>query len=952
MKKILLLLSCVLPLSLLAQEGSIKGQVIDNENAEEMIGVSVLVEGASAGAITDLDGKFEIKIKPGVYTLRISYISYQTLAVENVKVVAGDVNVLDVLRMISNSEVVEGVVVRATAVRNTETALMTVKRKSPNLIDGISSASFKKIGDSDAASAMKRVTGVSVEGGKYVYVRGLGDRYTKTTLNGMDIPGLDPDRNTLQMDIFPTNIISNITVSKSFSAEQSADFTGGAVNIDLIDFADKRSMTAGVGIGYNPAMHFNNNYTTYTGGQTDAFGFDDGTRTIPTGRSQNVPQYANVLGNPSGERGKQYTTILNDFNKEMGVDRAMSLMNYDLNFAFSDAKKVDDDYTIGYNLAITYKNETDFYEDAEFNLFGKDAQPSKVNLIPLERQKGDFGVNNVLIGGLAGLSLKTENSKYRLNILHLQNGEKKAGLFDFVNTNLGANFEADQYNLEYSQKELTNILFDGSHRLRNNIRLDWKVSPTRSAITDPDIRFLRFRQPTNNISTEAGLPERIWRFLEEYNLSTKVDLAKDYRLLGRDSKIKFGGSYTFKMRDYEIQSFQIQPGNTVFTGNPDELFAEENLFSAANRNGVRYDPSFIPTNPNKFNSSLHHFGSYVSTELKIVDALKTVVGVRVEKYDQFYTGTNQTGSLSLDNDRVISDLDLFPSLNLIYALSEMQNLRFSFSQTIARPSFKEMSFAEILDPITGRTFIGSLLEETTNGGTEILWDGNLQSSKIANLDLRWELFQDKGRMISLGAFYKRFNNPIEMVQFLADPGSFQARNVGDATVLGSEFELRQNFKFISHKLEELTFSTNVTYTYSSIELSESEFRSRTLSARDGETVERTRKMAGQAPFILNSGLSYNVEKWNAEGGIFYNVQGETLLFVGFANRTDVYSVPFHNLGLKFSKSFGEKISLSVKASNLLNDEREQIFKNFEAQNEIFTRLRPQRSFSLSFGYRF
>lgn len=189
------------------------------------------------------------------------------------------------------------------------------------------------------------------------------------------------------MDIFPTNIISNITVSKSFSAEQSADFTGGAVNIDLIDFADKRSMTAGVGIGYNPAMHFNNNYTTYTGGQTDAFGFDDGTRTIPTGRSQNVPQYANVLGNPSGERGKQYTTILNDFNKEMGVDRAMSLMNYDLNFAFSDAKKVDDDYTIGYNLAITYKNETDFYEDAEFNLFGKDAQPSKVNLIPLERQK-------------------------------------------------------------------------------------------------------------------------------------------------------------------------------------------------------------------------------------------------------------------------------------------------------------------------------------------------------------------------------------------------------------------------------------------------------------------------------------------------------------------------------------------------------------------------------------
>jgi outer membrane receptor protein involved in Fe transport len=284
----------------------------------------------------------------------------------------------------------------------------------------------------------------------------------------------------------------------------------------------------------------------------------------------------------------------------------------------------------------------------------------------------------------------------------------------------------------------------------------------------------------------------------------------------------------------------------------------------------------------------------------------------------------------------------------------MQNLRFSFTKTIARPSFKEMSFAEILDPITGRTFIGSLLTETTSGGTETLWDGNLVSTDIYNFDLRWELYRSKGQLVSVSGFYKYFRNPIEIVQYLSDPGAFQARNVGDAQVAGAELEIRQNFEFIHSKLENLVWSMNTTYTYSRIQLSESELRSRQFSARDGEEVSNYRSMAGQAPFIVNTGLTYNNPKWKAEGGIFYNVQGETLLFVGFANRTDVYSVPFHNLSLKISKTLGKEdnISLSFKASNLVNDAKEEIFKSYQAEDRIFTRLRPQRTFSLSFGYKF
>jgi TonB-dependent receptor len=936
-----------------AQEGIIRGTIIDDKTAEEMIGVSVLIEGTLIGAATDLDGKFEIKVAPGTYSVRVSYISYASTLIKDVEVKAGEVKVLGTIRLKEDAELINEVVVTATAIKNTETSLMTLKRKSANMLDGISADGFKKIGDSDAATAMTRVTGVSVEGGKYVYVRGLGDRYTKTTLNGMDIPGLDPDRNTVQMDIFPTNIVDNITVSKSSTADQPADFTGGVVNLELTDFPDAKTFNVGFGVNYNPGMHFNNNYTTYTGSKTDFLGFDNGTRAIPTDRRTDIPLYANVLGSPNSDAGQEYQRILRGFNPQMGVTNSTSLMDFNANISYANMKKFNK-YSLGYNMALTYRNDTEFYEDAEFNLYGKSNDLSETEMISLEQQRGSFGVNSVLLGAMGGVALKTEKSKYRLNVLHLQNGEKKGGLFDFESTNLGANFEATQYNLEYSERSLTNMLIEGNHTMEKKWKLNWKISPTLSTIEDPDIRFLRFREPNQTISTEVGLPERIWRFLTEYNVAYRCDVTKDYNLFGNNAKLKFGTAYTFKNRDYEIQSFQIVPGNAVFTGDPAELFAEENLFSADNRNGVRYDPMFIPNNPNKFNSSSHLAAAYVSNEFNIAAPLRAIVGLRIEKYSQLYTGTNQLGTLSLNNEKVLDDFDFFPSLNLIYSITEMQNLRFSFSQTIARPSFKEMSYAEILDPITGRTFIGSMLTETTAGGTELLWDGNLQSTKILNFDLRWELFAEKAQTLSLSAFYKRFSNPIEIVQYLADPGSFQARNVGDANLIGAEFEVRKNFDFISPKLENLVFNANVTYTYSSIRLSESELRSRTLSARDGEVISERREMAGQAPYLVNAGLLYGNPKWKLESGLFYNVQGETLLFVGFANRTNVYSVPFHSLNLKITKTLGkeDRIGLSLKASNLLNDDKEQIFKSFEAENRFFTRLRPQRSVGLSFSYKF
>ncbi|MBD8489652.1 TonB-dependent receptor [Echinicola sp. CAU 1574] len=959
MKKIFvaltILVCAAIPQLVFAQQGTIRGNIIDEGLGEPLIGVSVLVKETQTGAVTDFDGAFEIKLAPGTYTLVASFISFNKLEISGVEVRPGEVTLLSDLKLAETTEELESVVVTAQAIRTTEAALMTVKRNAANMIDGISASTFRKIGDSDAASAIKRVTGVSIEGGKYVYIRGLGDRYTKTVLNGVDIPGLDPDRNSIQMDIFPTNVVDNIIVSKSFTSNLPADFTGGVVDIETKDFPEEKTFKVSLSGGYNPSMHFNSNYLKVDGSGTDFLGFDNGYRDIPTGGRTDIPQYAQVVGNPNGPTGQEYQSILRGFNPTMGGQRSSNLMDLSLGLSFGNQVDAGNG-KLGYNFALTYSNETTYFEGAEYNLYGKPSNAGEYELTPLERQVGDYGVNNVLLGGMAGLAYKTGMSKYKLNFLRLQNGESKVGQFDFESNNVGTVYGADQYNIEYSERSLTNILLSGEHKLgpTNDWELNWKLSPTRSVIEDPDVRVLRFRDINNSISTEVGLPERIWRNLDEDNVVGKVDLTKNYTFRDQAAKFGFGTSYTYKQRDFLIQSFQFPVGNTTFTGDPNAVFDEENLFSADNTNGVRYDPLFIPNNPNEYNASINNLGVYVNTEINPFDNLKAIVGVRMEKYEQYYTGSNQTKTIVFDNEKVLDDIDFFPTLNLIYDMGETQNLRFSYSRTIARPSFKEMSFAEILDPITGRTFIGGLFPETTNGGSETLWDGNLQSTRIHNLDARWELFPKRGEILSASAFYKKFAAPIEMVQFLSDPGAFQPRNVGDGQVTGVELEVRKSLDIITPAAENFFFNANVTFTKSSIQMSESELRSRELSAREGEEISSTRDMAGQAPYIVNTGLAY--ENWESgwEAGVYYNVQGSTLSYVGFGNRTDTYTVPFHSLNLNVNKTFGadEKFQTGLKVSNLLNDKKEEVFRSYNAQDQIFTSLSPGTKISLKLAYTF
>ncbi|MBU1014371.1 MAG: TonB-dependent receptor [Bacteroidetes bacterium] len=959
--KLLLIIPLLLFTNLLiGQNGFIRGSVFDGKTGESLPGVNISVEGTGNGTTTDLDGKFNFGVVPGTYRLRISYISYETISISDVVVKANEAALFENLKLNEVAVQLGETVITAAAIRNTESALLTMKQKSANVIDGISSSALKRTGDSDAASSMKRITGVSVEGGKYVFVRGLGDRYTKTILNGLDIPGLDPDRNTLQMDIFPTGIIDNLVVNKSFSADLPADFTGGVININIKAFPETKQANISLGLGYNKNSHFNPDFLTYKGGKTDWLGFDDGMRKIPT--TNDIPLFSEVVGSPNGERGLRYREILRSFNPTLAASKQTSFMDYSFGASFGNQFQVGK-YTMGYIFSVSYKSSSDFFKNAEYGRYGMSSDADITELEVREKQEGDYGVKNLLLSGLAGFAIKSQKSKYRINLLHLQSGESQAGIFDYTNSDQGAEFSGFQHNLEYSQRALSNLLIDGKHNLvSSGWDFEWKISPTISTIKDPDIRYTRYEDRSGNysIGTEVGFPERIWRDLDEISLAGVLHITKDFKFLQENAKLKFGGAYTYKDRDFVIQNFAINIRNIPLTGDPNEIFREDNLwpYNGSISRGTAYEVPFIPVNPNQYNANLNNIAGYVSFDFNPLKKLKAIAGVRVEKYEMYYTGQDQLGTKVLDNENVLDNFNFFPTLNLIYKLNESQNLRLSFSKTIARPSFKELSYAEIFDPISGRTFIGGLFRDANDVSGIEYWDGNLTSTDILNYDFRWEIFQKNGQTISASLFYKLFDRPIEMVQYATQSGSYQPRNVGDGQIIGAEIELRQNLHLFGEAFRNFSLNMNFTYTKSKIELSSTEYTSRVYHARTGQKIEKYRDMAGQAPFIINAGFAYSGGEngfWKSlEAGLYYNVQGETIQYVGIADRPDIYLVPFHSLNFNANKNFGKNqhFQISLKIENLLNNIKESVYKSFNAADQFYSRIDPGTIYQVKLSYSF
>jgi outer membrane receptor protein involved in Fe transport len=294
-------------------------------------------------------------------------------------------------------------------------------------------------------------------------------------------------------------------------------------------------------------------------------------------------------------------------------------------------------------------------------------------------------------------------------------------------------------------------------------------------------------------------------------------------------------------------------------------------------------------------------------------------------------------------------MNLFPSVNLIQKFGLKTNLRGSYTRTTARPSFKELSFAQILDPLTNRIFNGSLFPYDD-------WAGKLVPTMIDNLDIRWEKFYSGSEILSFSLFYKRFTDPIELVRIPQQQTSteYQPRNVGNANLFGAEVEINKSLSFISSTLEKISFNTNITVVQSSVTMTDLEFNARKAYEKSGENLKSTRKMAGQSPYIVNAGFTYTDSDKGISSGLFYNVKGATLTIVGSGLFPDVYTLPYHNLNFSFNKTFGKdkKFNFNFRTDNILNDNIDLVFRAYNAKDQVFSSLSPRRSFTVGFSYKF
>lgn len=907
---------------LFADGGIIRGTVNDSKTGETIPFVNVYIEELKTGTTTDLDGNYTIKLPEGKYSLKFSFLGYSSHKVENLEIKKGNTEILNIL-MKEEGQILEEVVIQARQARNTQAALATIKRKSTKLLDGVSSQTFSKVGDSDAADAIKRVTGVSTQDGKYVFVRGLGDRYTKTMLNNMNIPGLDPDKNTVQMDIFPTNIIDNIIVYKSFSPELPADFTGGIVNIATKDFPDRKMTKLSLSLGYNPNVHFNDKFLSYDGGKFDRLGFDDGTRKLPFRESQAIPDVSS--------NAKLLNNLTNSFSKEMASKQHLSGIDHSVSFSHGNQLNFKSN-SLGYILALNYKNGYSHYQDALYESYL--VNPVSHDIHKENEKKGVVSTNNILLSGLLSAAYKTKKHKFSIGYMIIQNADDKVA--DLRITDFDDNPSTIVRDIiQYSQRTVHNIKLAGKHNLKaNKFIMNWDFSPTWIEVDEPDIRTAGFEYTDDgkyliNPSIGADI-NRIFRNLKERTYNGKVDFTYNYKQWsGLESKLSFGINYLHKNRDFGIHNYNFRvksQGDLNINGNPDNLFSDESLWEPGSDKGIYIKGNFEPANT--FEATQKVLASYAMTELPFTSKLKAIFGIRMEQVNNFYTGQNNQGTEIWDYKEVLNDLDILPSVNLIYSITDKINARFSYNKTLARPSFKEKSNSQIQDRISGRTFIGNI---------------DLVGTDIDNIDLRLERFYGNSQMLSLSTFYKRLINPIELESYNElSPDNFTPRNQSEAFVYGLEFEARKDFGFLTKYLNGLFLTVNASYLYSETK------RENMLDIYQKDT----RQMVGQAPYIINAGMGYS--KKGYEVNISYNVQGSKLSIVGIGSIPDVYEMPFHSLDAKASMMLNNNIKMSISASNILASEKVFTYDGGDLGKDThyWSLLKPGRKFSIAFSYDF
>jgi outer membrane receptor protein involved in Fe transport len=892
--------------------GALRGKVVAADTGEPLAFADVLLIPADttlrrAGGLTNADGSFELRAPVGLYTLQSRYLSYAVKRIENVRVSAEGGDPITV-SLKPEAIVQEEVVVEARIKQDNEKALLQQRKRAATVGDAVSSEQIRRSPDKDAADVLRRVTGLSVSDGKYVFVRGLGERYSSTEVDGVRLVSPEQNKRVVPLDLLPANLLENVVVQKTYSADRPAEFGGGDVQVRTRDFPDRASFSISVTQSGEEGTTFRD-VRSYLGSNKDRFGMGGDFRSMPEVIAYEADDKRLAPRGIDPTQGFPYDTLARfgrSFRNIWSSNLAQALPNGSLVQSYGNEFKLFG-RSLGLVQSLSYSRAVDAIEGRIHREY--------VSFAPKLDYVLDQTTESVQVGGMAALS-------YRLAPAHSLHARSVYTRSADDETRYEEGFLEDvqeqvrSTRLKYVERSIFTGSFAGKHDLRGLLgsKLDWKLSRSTGTWSQPDRRQTIYQryvyvddqdqtQTQWSLSSLGGAgatreygdqDDRGWGFEGTWSLPMA------FGPLGK-GKVDLGGSRQEKNRDYYYRRFAFRPAQGDGSAPPESLFQDGRWTGSAQ--GARVTDITFPDD--NYEASQKQTAGFASLDLPIGRRLRAVVGVRVERGEQDVRSYDLFDRATTTSQGELDDVDWLPSANLNWSMTDQVNLRFAASRTISRPDLREMSPSRDFDHAGGFRFFGN---------------PDLERTRLDNWDVRLEAFPGLGEVLAVGGFYKRLYQPIEIVFRPGDQPFLQPFNSERGENLGLELEARASLGRVWRPLQRFFLNANWSVIRSEVELAQ------TATVLSGAT----HPLAGQAAHLVNAALQYTSAGGALDVAVLYGRTGDRLKVVGLL-QPDVYVAAEDDLDATLNWAMTPRWKVKLGASDLLGTVHRETQGAFEIQ---------------------
>lgn len=866
-----------------AQTGRVSGAVLDGGTGRGLPGAQVTVQGTERRATAGVDGRYTLEgIAPGTHALVVTHLGYSSKTVTGVTVAAGQTAALDVT--LSGSVLqLDAVTVTARVERGSVSRALDEQRTAVGVVNAVSSEQIARSPDSDAAQAVQRVSGVTLQDGRYVSVRGLGERYTTTSLNGARIPSPEPERKMVPLDLFPAGMLQAITTSKTFTPDQPGDFSGAQVNIRTREYPAGSTLGFSLSTGVNDAV---------TGSGVPLAPTVGGEWLGSAGDERALPALVRQAGSFSGNLSRDdRNRIIGAFGNRWSAREGTAGPSVSGAVTAGGSGDVAG-REVGWLVTGTYAHG---YEARLGEVRTRAMPDAQGDAAEAARFTGTTGRQSVLWGGLANLSVRLgAGTRITLDNMLNRTADNEARSEVGTDENLGAStLYIDR--LRFVERTVRSHQLRGEHTLGSRHALDWSASASSVNRDEPDRSEIVY---SSELDPATGqMRPRAWMGQSnEAAVRTFADLTENAREATAGYALTFGGARAHRLRVGGLYRHTDRTADNAAYSLFSQLLprderetAPESIFDGRYTQPGSDVLGIVPLGQGgSYEVEDRLAAGYAMAELGVTDRIRIVGGARVERSEVAVDAFPTTGEPVRSTPEY---LDVLPSLALNVSLTDRQNLRLSASQTLARPEYREIA------PVQYREVIGA---------ENLVGNPNLRRTLIQNLDARWEWYPAADEVLSVGLFAKRFRHPIERV-YLAQSGTAVVtfENARGAENYGVELEARKALAFLSPAL---TGFANLTLMRSTIRLDPD-----VGSQRNAE-----RAMVGQAPYVVNTGLTYAPGSGRSSATVLYNVVGPRVFSAAEAPLPEVEERPRHLLDAAFRFPLAGGMSAKIDARNLLD----------------------------------